>query len=274
MAFGNGVLMRSKGYWAWARADGTVVEGRVNSLLERSRLLRLPLLRSLVALVEMLAFAVRLQLRNGLRANLQLVTCLALWAVFAPRLGSLAYTALGGGWISDLIAKLVVFLLGLVALQGGMGVRLWRYHGAEHKAVNAHEAGCELDDLALVAQYSRIHNRCGTNLVAIIVAFSLAYLPLAQLLPGSAFSFAYSLLTVTLAFELFRMVTRCPERTVSRAVLCAGRTLQSLLTTREPKAEQLQVACRALRRVAALEAEAECDGLPAAWLGAGGVTRD
>ena len=185
----------------------------------------------------------------------------------------MSYGALGGGWLGELVAQLVMFVFGLVALQCGMGVRLWRYHGAEHKAVNAYEAGADLGDVALVSRYSRIHDRCGTNLVAIMVVLSLAYLPLAQLLPGSTFSFAYSLLAVTLAFELFRLVTGRPQAGACRAVLFVGRTLQRVLTTREPEARQLEVACRALRRVAALDAVHEAEALPTAWLGVEGLTK-
>jgi uncharacterized protein YqhQ len=269
MAFGNGVLMRSKNHWAWARSDGSLVEGRVSSLSERSRLLRLPLARSLVALVETLVFAARLQVRNGLPANLQLAACLALWAGFSSRLAGYAYMALAAGWLGDVIAQLVVLLLGLLALQCGMGLRLWRYHGAEHKAVNAYEAGVDLDYLEAVARHSRIHDRCGTNLVAIIVTLSLAYLPLARLLPGTAFSLSYSLFSIAVAFELFRVVTRRPHHTASRVVLSVGRTLQRVLTTREPGAQQLGVACQALRRVAALEAVNEEDVLPTVWRASG-----
>jgi uncharacterized protein YqhQ len=264
MAFGNGVLMRSKGFWALARSDGSVLDGRVFSLLYRSRLARLPLVRSLVALVEMIVFAVRLQRRNGLRLNLRLLGWLALWLVVSSWLGSLAYRLLGGGLGGDLVAQLASLLLGLVCLQRGMGTELWRYHGAEHKAVNAYEQGADLSDLAGVARCSRIHDRCGTNLVAILVVLSLAYLPLGQALPGLAFSVLYSLLAVAVAFELFRLVTRRPRRAASRVVLFAGKALQRLLTTREPGLEQLSLACRALHRVVALEGQSHDEtSLPA-----------
>jgi uncharacterized protein YqhQ len=253
MALGNGVLMRSKGFWALARSDGSVLDGHVVSLLDRSRLWRLPLVRSLVALVEMIIFAVRLQRRSGRRPNLRLLAWLALWVVASSWFGSLAYQVLGGGLLGDLVAQLASLLLGLVCLQRGMGVELWRYHGAEHKAVNAYEQGADLGDLAAVAAHSRIHDRCGSNLVAIILVLSLASLPLGQALPGFAFSVLYSLLVVALAFELFRLVTRRPQRAASRVVLCAGRTLQRTLTTREPDPKQLKLACRALQRVVTLE---------------------
>jgi uncharacterized protein YqhQ len=253
MAFGNGVLTRSRHAWAWARSDGTVLDGPVFSLLDRSRWLRLPLVRSLVALVEMLAFSIRLQRRNGRRPNLRLLAWLALWVVVSSWLGSLAYQILGGGLLGDMVTQLASLLLGLVCLQRGMGAELWRYHGAEHKAVNAYEQGADLDDLEAVAAYSRIHDRCGSNLVAILLVLSLVYLPLSQRLPGGAFSALYWLCAIALAFELFRLVTRRPQLAGCRVVLCPGKTLQRYLTTREPQTQQLKVACRALRRVVALE---------------------
>ena len=77
MAFGNGVLMRSKGCWAWARSDGTVRRrARSPRCSIAAGCCGCPLLRSLVALAEMLVFAVRLQRRNGLRPNLRLLVWL------------------------------------------------------------------------------------------------------------------------------------------------------------------------------------------------------
>ncbi len=255
MAFGNGVLMRSKHAWAWARSDGTVLHGPVVSLLDRSRWLRLPLVRSLVALAEMLAFAIRLQRRNGIGPNLRLLGWLALWVFASSWLSSLASGLITNALLADLAGQAVSILLGLLALQRGMGAEIWRYHGAEHKTVNAYEAGADLADIRAVATYSRIHDRCGSNLVAILVVLSLAYLPLSQRLPGEGFSALYSVCAIALSFELFRLVTRRPQLTICRVVLCAGKTLQRCLTTREPQREQLKVACRALRRVVALEAQ-------------------
>jgi uncharacterized protein YqhQ len=253
IAFGNGVLMRSKHAWAWARSDGTVLHGPVFSLLERSRWLRLPLVRSLVALVEMLAFAIRLQRRNGVGPNLRLLGWLALWVFASSWLSSLASAFIANTLLADVVSQVMSIVLGLLALQPGMGAEIWRYHGAEHKAVNAYEAGADLADLKTVATYSRIHNRCGSNLVAILLVLSLAYLPLSQRLPGGAFSALYSLCAIALAFELFRLVTRRPQLPICRIVLCPGKALQRCLTTREPQREQLKVACRALRRAVALE---------------------
>jgi uncharacterized protein YqhQ len=261
MAFGNGVLMRSKHAWAWARSDGTVLHGPVLSLLDRSRWLRLPLVRSLVALAEMLAFAIRLQRRNGIAPNLRLLGWLALWVCVSSWLSSLASGFITNTLLADFVSQVASILLGLLALQRGMGAEIWRYHGAEHKAVNAYEAGADLADLKAVATFSCIHDRCGSNLVAILLMLSLVYLPQSQRLTGGAFSALYSLCAIALAFELFRLVTQRPQLPICRVVLCPGKTLQRCLTTREPQREQLKVACRALRRVVALEDQRQAAAL-------------
>jgi uncharacterized protein YqhQ len=262
MAFGNGVLMRSKGFWALARSDGSVLDGRVFSLLYRSRLARLPLVRSLVALVEMIVFAVRLQRRNGLRLNLRLLGWLALWLVVSSWLGSLAYRLLGGGLGGDLVAQLASLLLGLVCLQRGMGTELWRYHGAEHKVVNAYEAGADLGDPEAVMAYSRIHDRCGTNLVVIIVfLLMVGYLPLGGRPLADVLGGFYSVGVVVVSLELFRLVGRWPRSLAGRVVLSGGKALQRCLTTREPAREHLEPACVALRRVVELDRTAQSQRL-------------
>ena len=256
MALGNGVLMRSKRYWALARDDGTVLDGPVRSLLGRHWALRLPILRGVVALCEMIVFALRLHGRNGSRPNGRLLVALALCAVAAALLGA-AFPGLDTGSLAAGVAlELVTVLLGLLALRWGMGAEVWRYHGAEHKAVNAYEAGADLSDATTVLGFSRIHDRCGTNLVVIVVVLSLACLPLSSGPLGTALSPLYALAALAVAFELFRLVTRRPHLPACRAVLAGGKTLQRCLTTRDPRPEQQQIACRALRRVVELEEHA------------------
>jgi len=149
--------------------------------------------------------------------------------------------------------ELATVVLGLLALHWGMGVEVWRYHGAEHKAVNAYEAGADLSDATTVLGFSRIHDRCGTNLVVIVVALSLAALPLSAGPLGATLSPLYGLLTLALAFELFRLVTRRPDLPACRIVLAGGKALQRCLTTRDPGPEHQRIACLALRRVVELE---------------------
>ncbi len=252
MAFGNGVLMRSEHFWAWARDDGSLLAGPVRTHGERHRLLRLPLVRSALALVEMAAFAVARHRQNDRRLNLRLLLWIGVYAA-AGFAASRLLPAFGGRWFGDLLFQVVGVFLGLLVLWQAMGGAVWRYHGAEHKAVNAYEGGADLNDLREVMLFSRIHSRCGTNLVVIVLVFMLAYLPLQNLAMAGLVAALYAIAAIAVSLELFRALTRRPDRPVARAVLFGGRVMQRALTTREPSYGQLALACRALREVVGLE---------------------
>ena len=258
MAFGNGVLMRSQRFWAWARADGTILEGPVRTLLDRHRWLRLPLLRSAVAFFEMIALSVRLHRENGLRLNARLLLWLALCLLAGQWLSQVLPQLIHSELLASALLQFVCIALGLLALRQGMGEQVWRYHGAEHKAVNAYEAGDDLYDTAAVMSYSRVHDRCGTNLVVIVFVFMLGYLPLGDHAFAGIFSVFYAVIAIAVSLELFRLISRRPRSLLSRTVLFGGKTIQRCLTTREPQREQLELACAALRRVVELEGRAEC----------------
>lgn len=254
MAFGNGVFMRGPRFWALARADGTLIEGPVRSLLPRHRWLRLPFLRSAVALVEMLAMTILLHRRNGVRPAASLLAWLALAMLVSLGLSVVLPTLIQSTLLAGALLEVLSFGLALLALREGLGEAVWRYHGAEHKAVNAYEAGADLCDPEAVMAHSRIHDRCGTNLVTFIVVLLIAgYLPLGGRPLADQLGGLYSLLVLVLALELFRIVGRWPRAPLSRVALAGGRTLQRCLTTREPAPLHLEPACAALRRVLELE---------------------
>ncbi len=253
MAFGNGVLMRAGAHWAWARDDGSVLHGLVPVLLSGRRWARLPLLRSLAAFLEMIALTVRLHGRNGRRRWVRLLLWLAVMVAVSVPLGLVLESLIHPQVLADLVVQAAGLVLALVVLQFGMGTEVWRFHGAEHKAVNAYEAGDDLTSTDSVGAFSRIHDRCGTNLVALVAVFALLAVPIGYGPAGQVLSLAAGLLGVAAALELFRLVQRRPRSLVSRGVLAVGRTLQRLLTTREPRPEHLALACVALRRVLELE---------------------
>ena len=245
MAFGNGVLMRAGRYWAWARDDGSVLQGLAPLSFAGRRWSRLPLVRSLIALADMLALSVRLHRRNGRRRTGRLVLWLAVMMAAAAAISSVVSAHVRPPLAADLVAQAAGLLLALAVLRLGMGAEVWRFHGAEHKAVNAYEAGTDLADTAAVGACSRIHDRCGTNLVAILVVLSLLLAPVGGQL-GVLASLAAAIVCIAAALELFRLLQRRPRSPVSRAVLVAGRALQRVVTTREPRPEQLALACSAL----------------------------
>ncbi len=252
MAFGNGVLMRGPHYWAWATEDKGVAHAPVRTLLGRGRLDRIPILRSLVAFFEMIVLMASLHRRNGLRRAARLLACLA--AAFAVDLGlALVVPYLVPSYFAaNVIVGLVAFALGIAAMRLGLGKVIWRYHGAEHKAVNAYEGGADLRDLEQVARFSRVHDRCGTNLAVIALFTMLVSYFVLQSLP-LVFGGIYSVLVIAVALEFFRMISRRPASRASRVVLAGGRAIQRSITTAEPAPEHLALACTALRRVLELE---------------------
>lgn len=257
MAFGNGVLMRSKSYWAWARADGTITSGECPNLLAQHPRWNKPLLRSFLSLYEMLRFGVQRQKENLRQDSLRM----ALWAVIYLAvmfpLAALIDLPHDRDLLGHALFQFLSLGLGIWWVLGkGMGPSVWSYHGAEHKAVAAYEQGFDLTDLPAVARCSRLHRRCGTNLVAILAVLTLVYIPASDARIAYLANSAWMIVMMPVALEIFLLLNRWPDSWPARALVAPGLLLQKLVTTREPSLAQLAVAGIALREVLALEAHA------------------
>ena len=155
------------------------------------------------------------------------------------------------------VTRLLIFI-GYLLLMGRLPDirRVFGYHGAEHKAVSAYEAGVPLTT-ANVRRFTTIHPRCGTTLLLIVVVFSI---PIFALL--GSFPFWLRLLSriilvpfiAALAYELMRLTSRRANHPVVRTLMTPALALQRL-TTREPDDSMLEVAIAALSRV--LEADGQ-----------------
>lgn len=144
---------------------------------------------------------------------------------------------------------LVVWTVLLTVMRAASPSALWRYHGAEHKAVAALEAGIDLDDIDAVMTCPRVHNRCGSNLVFLMAALSC--IPLDVPAPVQALVFVFGFASIV---EILGLASKKPDWIVTRFLLGGGRWLQKVLTTVEPTREEQIVGCRALQ--ACLEEEA------------------
>ena len=134
--------------------------------------------------------------------------------------------------------------------------RVFAYHGAEHKAVNAYEDGAPLEPRAVRA-YSTAHARCGTGfllVVAVLAIFIFALLGRPPLVWRILSRILLIPLIAGLAYELIRLGAAYRHNPLVRAVLAPSLALQGL-TTREPDDSMLEVAIAALERV--LEEDAE-----------------
>jgi uncharacterized protein YqhQ len=278
----EGVMMRSPQWTSTAvrRPDGAIraVTEPHASLLLHFRWLRVPVLRGGVALYESFTIGIKgLLLSAGMAAGEQaslngrqvavtvsvgVGVALGLFFVLPAAVIRSLDAYFPSAFASNLAegAVRVVFLLGYIAGIGRLPnvARVFAYHGAEHKAVNAYEAGAPLGADS-VRGFSRFHVRCGTSfllvvmIVAIVVFSFLGRPPLAFRL---ASRIALLPLVVGLSYELIRAAARLSWL---RPVVVPGLWLQRL-TTREPDERQLEVAVRALREVVEREVTSPSSG--------------
>jgi uncharacterized protein YqhQ len=249
----------------------------IDSAMARHRLLRLPILRGVVALGESLAIGFRaLAISANYAAEDEneeaeaelsrgaLIFAFAIAIGFAVSIFKVGPALLAdllpidsGGWfvIVEGAIRVAVFVvyLSLISLLPDLR-RVFQYHGAEHKAINTYEAGEQLEP-EVVQRFSLIHPRCGTAFllwVMVIAIFVFAFFGR----PAWYWLIATRVLLLPviagLAYELIRFAGKHADNRVVMTLLAPGLWLQRL-TTREPSLEQLEVSIRALREVLALE---------------------
>jgi uncharacterized protein YqhQ len=128
---------------------------------------------------------------------------------------------------------------------------LWRYHGAEHKAVHTAEAGLDLTPQNATSM-SRVHPRCGTVLAFWgMVGGTLAKMHVESLPEGKRKAWtalAIGPVVLATAYELARLGAQLKDHPIGKAVFSPVWNTQ-LLTTAEPDSEELEVACAALQAV-------------------------
>jgi uncharacterized protein YqhQ len=156
-------------------------------------------------------------------------------------------SALVGNLIEGVL-RLGLFLgyIGLIGLLPDIR-RFFAYHGAEHKTLNAYEAGAPLDPTS-VAGYTTAHTRCGTGFLLFVLVLSIFVFALLGRPPFIWRILSRLLLiplTVSVIYEFIKFAARHQDNAFLRAAVSPGLALQSL-TTREPDEEMLEVAIVAL----------------------------
>jgi uncharacterized protein YqhQ len=275
----EGVMMRGPSNWSLAvrKPDGEIaqVNREINSVMARHRFFRLPIIRGVIALGESLAIGFRaLAISANYAAQEEgddeevsteigrgaLIFAFAIAIGFALLLFKVT-PALVTSWLPiettgtfvvvEGLIRVTLFILYLVLISFLPDLRrVFQYHAAEHKAINAYEAGDELEP-ATVQRYSLIHPRCGTAFllwVMVIAIFVFAFFgqPVWYWLITSRIL----LLPVIagIAYELIRFAGKHTDNKFLMTLLAPGLWLQRL-TTREPTLDQLEVSIRALKDV-------------------------
>jgi uncharacterized protein YqhQ len=166
----------------------------------------------------------------------------------------LLHNQVGQGWFSLLLEGLIRLglLIGYLYLIGRVPdiQRIFGYHGAEHKAVNAMEQGNPLD-IPHVRRASRVHTRCGTGFLLLVVVISIFVFALVgspSLLLKIISRVVLVPVVAAIAYELMRLGAANYRFRIVRWLLAPGLALQGL-TTREPDDSMIECAIAALKRV-------------------------
>jgi uncharacterized protein YqhQ len=275
----EGVMMRGPSSWAVAvrKPDGAIAQvcNSIASPMAKRGIWRLPVVRGVIALGESLAIGFRaLAISANYAAQQededgevtteltrgQLIFAFAIAIGFAVALFKVT-PALITNWLPihrtsafvvvEGLIRVTIFVLylSLISLLPDLR-RVFQYHAAEHKAINAYEAGEELEPQQ-VQKFSMIHPRCGTAFllwVMVIAIFVFAFFGR----PAWYWLIATRILLLPviagLAYELIRFAGKHSGNRVLMTMLAPGLWLQRL-TTREPTLDQLEVSIRALREV-------------------------
>jgi uncharacterized protein YqhQ len=283
----EGVMMRGASNWAVAvrKPDGDIAEVHqpIKSPMARHLIFRLPVIRGVIALGESLAigfralaisanYAAAAEAKEGEESEevateltrAQLIFAFAIAIGFAVLLFKVS-PALITDWIGikrtgwfvlvegGIRVTIFVLYLSVISLFPDLR-RVFQYHAAEHKAINAYEAGEELKP-EIVQRFSQIHPRCGTAFllwVMVIAIFVFAFFGRPHWYWLIATRILLLPVIAGIAYELIRFAGKHQNNRILMSLLAPGMWLQRL-TTREPSLDQIEVSIRALKEVLLLE---------------------
>jgi uncharacterized protein YqhQ len=271
----EGVMMRGRTTVAMSvRPPGGEVQTYSEPLpaaLQRGRWLKVPFVRGLFVLYETLVLGTRMLMRSaaiaaegediaisrGMMVGTMIFSlgfAVAIFFVLPLFLSTFADAATESDLLANLVEgviRLGVFVayIGLIGFMGDIK-RVFAYHGAEHKAISAHEADAPLTP-SEVDRFSTAHTRCGTTFLLIVVVISIFFF---SLIPRAGVPLPLLFLSrillipliASVAYELVRFGASHYGNGLVRAIYQPGLWLQSL-TTRPPDHSMLEVSIASLQ---------------------------
>ena len=276
----EGVMMRGPGVTATAVREpaGTIVVQKepTKSIADTYPILKKPFLRGCVALYESLVIGMKAlsfsakaagdeeeEMSNSEIAITMVISTIFAIAVFLA-LPTFIVKFIPGVQDNHIVLNLIegVIRLALFLLYiWGIGLtkdiqRVFQYHGAEHKTIHTYELDLPLT-VENVRKQSRLHPRCGTNFLLIVMVVSIfvfAFLGWPNLLERIVSRVLLMPVVAGIAYEVIRLAGRS-EHSLVQALIKPGLALQ-YMTTREPEDDQIEVAIRALEEVRPPESDA------------------
>ncbi|MFN3492233.1 MAG: DUF1385 domain-containing protein [Anaerolineales bacterium] len=281
----EGVMMRGQKAFAVAmRApDGSIVtHTEALAKIYSSKITKIPFLRGVILLWDALGLGMK---ALTLSANTQtgedeklegapLYLTLGLSLLFGIGIFFLIPTSIGGGveyllaqngissyWLGNLAEGIVQLIL-LITYMWAIGFmpdirRVFQYHGAEHKTINAYESGAELTP-ENAAKYPIEHPRCGTAFLLTLVLFSILIFTLLGPMPNILLRIVSRIIFIPIlagiAIEYIRWTANHLNNPLVKLLIKPNLALQHL-TTRNPDLSMLEVAIEAFQAMRKAEAE-------------------
>ena len=244
---------------------------------------RTPLIRGVVILIEAMVLGIKSLLHSAniaMEEEEEKIPAKAIWGMMALSailvvalffIAPLFLTKLLNAYLpNSLVFNVIEGIIRLAIFIGYLKVismmsdikRVFAYHGAEHKAVNAFEAGVPMEVNA-IKTYSRAHVRCGTSflflvLIIAIVIFSFVGRQTLWLMVLSRIVLIPVIMG--LGYEVIYFGAKHARNWFMKIILAPGLLMQSM-TTREPDDKQLEVAIAAMNKAVEVDREEELPGL-------------
>ncbi len=276
----EGVMMRGPEYIATAvrqpSGEIAVKKEPVHSITERYPILKKPFIRGVVSLYESLVYGMKSLAFSaqtageeeenlsdkeiGLTMAVSVVIGIALFLAL-PTYGAkfLVGEGVGSVWLNAVegVIRLLIFIAYIYGISRTEDIqRVFQYHGAEHMTIFTYEANEELT-VENVKKHGRLHPRCGTNFLLIVMIVSMivfTFLGWPSLWERVVSRVLLMPVVAGISYEVIRLAGRS-RNAVIQFVIQPGLWLQ-LLTTRQPDDSQIEVAIKALEAVRPDEAHA------------------
>jgi uncharacterized protein YqhQ len=274
----EGVMMRGRKAMVTAvrrSGGGLVMDTQPLAGIYTGWMRQTPLVRGIIVLIEALVLGIKSLIYS---ANVSLeeegeeISGWLVWLMVAVSLGlAVALFFIAPLFLANLLEPYITSSLVFSLIEGFIRVaifiaylklinlvpdikRYFAYHGAEHKSINAYEAGVPLE-VEAVKKYGTAHRRCGTSFLLVVLVIAIIVFALVGL-PGLGLLVLSRIVLIPviagLGYEVIYFSANHADNPVVRAVATPGLWLQAL-TTREPDDSQLEVALAALSRAVELD---------------------
>jgi len=271
----EGVMMRGPGAYAIAVHTGNSIDVEIKpfkSIAEKYPFLKWPFVRGVVALFESLVLGIKALTHSANKAfdedeeelsfkeivitlTIGIVLSIVLLIVIPTTLTYWLAASVKNPFLNNFIEgliRLAVFLSYIAFISCMSDIRrVFQYHGAEHKVINAYEAKDELN-VGSVQKYSTLHPRCGTSFLLIVMTIKIFVFALLghqeDVLWRNLSRIMLLPVIAGVSYEILKLSAKYSNSFFWKAAVAPGLWLQKL-TTREPDDKQVETAIAAFKAV-------------------------